>query len=289
MNLPPSGISPDQLVRDISGIVTLPDVYLRINRLVENPDSSSADIARAASQDAAFTAKLLKLANSAHYGFPAAVDTVAKAVTLIGTTQVRNLALSLSAANSFAGLPNDRVSMRNFWKHSLLCALAARELGKLAGRCDPESLFTAGLLHDIGELILFNRLPEQAQAVLLAVLDSQQEITVPEAEAEIVGFDHAEVGGALAESWRLPDMLRECIACHHAPARATGHPREAALIHIANSLAQLAEIDSLDLDDAPPIDAAAWIAAGLDPDAVEPVVRAAQAEFVAIEQLFLAP
>ncbi len=286
MNPQQKGITPDVLVRDISGIVTLPDVYLRINQLTEDPNSSSADIAKAAGRDAAFTAKLLKLANSAHYGFPATVDTVAKAVTVIGTAQVRNLALSLSVAGSFAGLPNDLVSMRNFWKHSLLCALAARKLGKLAGRCDAESLFTAGLLHDIGELIIFNRLPDQAHEALLTVLDSQQEIAVPEAEAEILGFDHAEVGGALAKSWQLPAILQECIAFHHAPARAEKYPREAALIHIANTLAQLAEIDSLDLDDGPHIDTAVWTVTGLGIDVVEPVVRAAQLEFGEIEQLF---
>lgn len=279
--------TPSDLVRDISGLVTLPDVYLRINRLIEAPDSSSNDIAKAVSQDASFTVKLLKLANSAVYSFPSTVDTVAKAVTIIGTSQIRNLSLSLSVANSFAGLPNELVSMRNFWKHSLLCALTARHLGKLARRCDADTLFTAGLLHDIGELIIFNRLPEQAKEALLLVLDSQEEMAVPEAEDRVIGFDHSAVGGALARQWHLPAVLEECIACHHDPARAERHPREAALVHIANTLAQLAEVDSLELDDAPAIDPAAWAATGLDVDVVEPVVRAAQQEFSEIEQLFL--
>lgn len=282
-----STIAPDDLVRDISGLVTLPDVYLRINRLIEDPDSSSADIAKAVSQDAAFTVKLLKLANSALYSFPATVDTVNKAVTIIGTSQIRNLALSLSVASRFEGLPNDLVSMRNFWKHSLLCALAGRELAKLARRCDADALFTAGLLHDIGELILFNRLPEQAREALLLVLDSQEEVTVAEAESRTIGFDHSAVGAALAKLWNLPPMLRECITWHHAPAMAGQYPREVALIHIANSLAQMAEVDSLDLDDAPAIDQYAWEATGLDPDVVETVVRAAQEEFAEIEQIFL--
>lgn len=280
-------MTPSDLVKDISGLVTLPDVYLRINRLIEDPNSSSTDIARAVSQDASFTVKLLKLANSALYNFPSTVDTVAKAVTIIGTSQVRSLALSLSVASSFEGLPNDLVSMRNFWKHSLLTALAARLLCKEARRCDADALFTAGLLHDIGELIIFNRLPEQAKQALLAVLDSQEELSVPEAERQIIGFDHSDVGAALARQWNLPAVLLECIAWHHAPERAEKYPREAALIHIANSLAQLAEVDSLDLDDAPPIAAAAWSATGLDSEVVEPVVRGAQAAFTEIEQLFL--
>jgi len=279
--------TPSDLVKDISGLVTLPDVYLRINRLIEDPGSSSTDIAKAVSQDASFTVKLLKLANSALYNFPSTVDTVAKAVTIIGTSQVRSLALSLSVASSFEGLPNDLVSMRNFWKHSLLTALAARLLCREARRCDADALFTAGLLHDIGELIIFNRLPEQAKQALLAVLDSQEELSVPEAERQIIGFDHSEVGAALARQWNLPPLLLECIAWHHAPERAEKHPREAALIHIANSLAQLAEVDSLDLDDAPPIAAAAWAITGLDSEVVEAVVRGAQAAFTEIEQLFL--
>lgn len=279
--------TPSDLVRDISGLVTLPDVYLRINRLIEDPNSSSNDIAKAVSQDASFTVKLLKLANSALYNFPSTIDTVAKAVTIIGTSQVRSLALSLSVASSFEGLPNELVSMRNFWKHSLLCALAARHLCRQARRCDADALFTAGLLHDIGELIIFSRLPEQAREALLMVIESQEEIAVPEAENLTFGFDHSDVGGALARQWNLPSVLQECIAYHHAIAKAEKHPREVALIHIANTLAQLAEVDSLELDDAPPIDPNAWKATGLDADVVEPVVRAAQQEFAEIEQLFL--
>src|SRR3989338_3244754 len=155
------------LVQSVSGLVTLPDVFIRINQLVNDPDSSIDDITKAVSRDPSFTVRLLKVANSPFYGFPSAIDTVSKAVSVIGTTQIRNLALSMSAARTFAGLPNDLVSMDNFWHHSLYCALVARILARQAGKCDPEALFTAGLLHDIGELIIFNRLPEQAKESLL--------------------------------------------------------------------------------------------------------------------------
>ena len=111
---------------DIDGLITLPDVYLRVSKLLEDPNTTSHDIAKAISQDASFTVKLLKLADSPMYGFASKVDSVAKAVTLIGTRQIRSLARSLSVAGSFGALPNDLVTMRNFWKHSLLCALAAR-------------------------------------------------------------------------------------------------------------------------------------------------------------------
>lgn len=280
-------ITPEQLVENVSGLITLPDVYLRINRLIEDPKSTSEDLSRAISQDASFTIKLLKLANSSAYGLPTQVDTVAKAVTLIGTSQIRSLALSLSVGNSFKDLPNDLVSMQDFWRHSLLCALTARHLCKLARRCDADSLFTAGLLHDIGELLIFNRLPDQARQALTTVVDNQEEIEVPEAEADILGFDHSDVGAVLARHWNLPEVLQACIAWHHKPSAAKQHAREVAFVHIANSLAQLAEIGSLDPEDAPAIEPEAWQAIGLSPDVIEPVVHGIQQELGEIEQLFL--
>lgn len=279
--------SASELVRDIGGLVTLPDVYLRINQLVESPDSSTDDIARVISQDPSFTLRLLRLANSALYGRSSTVETVSRAVTMIGTSQIRNLALSMSVAKSFDGLPNELVSMENFWRHSLLCALAARHLAKEARRCDPDALFTAGLLHDIGELVIFNRMPGEAREALEAVLDSSDELPVYQAERQVMSFDHSQVGGELARAWKLPPLLEDCIAHHHDIGNAKKHPRETALVHIANTVALMAEVDTLDPADAPPIDPRAWEITGLSEDAVEPAVRQAQAEVIEAEKLFL--
>ena len=277
----------NELVKDIRGLVTLPHVYIQIGRLIDDPRSASADIAKAVSQDPSFTLRLLLVANSAFYRFPSAVDTVAKAVAIIGTAQIRHLALSMSVASSFEGLPNELVSMENFWRHSLFCALGARELAKRAGRCDPDALFTAGLLHDIGELIIFNRLPEQAKQALLLVLDSGEEIPVQQAERQLMGFDHAEVGAALAREWHLPAMLEECIAHHHHIAAGERHRRETALVHLANIFALMAELNTLDPADVPAIDPLAWELTGLGADCIEPCVREAQAAIAEIERLFV--
>lgn len=267
-------------------MVTLPDVFMRISRLIDDPNSSSNDIAQAISQDPSFTIRLLRIANSSLFSFPSSVTTVAKAVTIIGTSQIRSIALSMSVAKSFAGLPNDLVSMHNFWRHSLFCGLIARLLAKKVRGCDPDSVFTAGLLHDIGELVIFNRLPKEAEAALLMVLDSQDEVQVHEAEQEVMGLDHAEVGGELAKHWHLPPLLEECIRYHHNPAGASQHPKAVALVHIANVLAMMAEVDSLELDDFPPLDPSAWVQAGLEEGCIEAVVREAQAEIKEVEQLF---
>ncbi len=276
-----------ELVKGVGGLVSLPDVFIRISRIIDDPNGSTTDIAKAISQDPSFTVRLLRVANSAFYGLSTQVDTVSKAVTLIGTAQIRSLALATNVAKSFEGLPNELVSMENFWRHSLYCALAARHLAKEAGRCDPEAVFTAGLLHDIGELVIFNRMPAQAKEALLLVLDSVDELPVFEAERRVMGFDHAQVGGELARQWKLPGLLEECIAHHHDIGAAQAHPREVAMVHLANILALMAEVDSLDPADVPPMDPRAWEITGLSPDRVEPIVRVIQAEIAEAENLFL--
>lgn len=277
-----------ELVRGVGALITLPDVFIRISQLVENPSSNMADIARVVGQDPSFTVRLLRVANSAFYGFFSRIDTVPKAVAIIGTSQIRNLALATSVASSFEGLPNTLVSMENFWKHSLYCALAARILAKQARRCDPDAVFTAALLHDIGELVIFNRMPQQAKEALLLVLDSGDELPVHQAERQIMGFDHSQVGGELARQWKLPPMLEECIEFHHDISGAQRFPREAALVHIANILALMAEVRTLDSGDVSPIDPRAWEMIGLNADnVVQSTVEEAQEEIAEAERLFI--
>jgi putative nucleotidyltransferase with HDIG domain len=275
-----------ELGRDVGGLITLPDVYLRISHLLDDPNSSAADIARVIAADPSFTLRLLRVANSPIYKTSQGVSTVARAVTVIGMAQIANLALSMSVASSFEGLPNALVSPANFWRHSLYCALAARHLAKVMGRCDRDALFTAGLLHDIGELVIFNRLPEQARTALMLVLDSGDEIPIHQAEQQVLGFDHADVGAEMARQWHLPPLLEECIAYHHRIEAAQKHPREVALIHICNVLAQMAELDDFDGADFEPIAPAAWEITGLDMDCVEPTLRLVQAEIAEVEQMF---
>src|SRR5487761_2235138 len=204
-----------ELVQGVNGLVTLPDVFIRINRLVEDPKSTSNEIAKAVGQDPSLTVRLLRVANSSFYGFSSEVDTISKAVAIIGTSQIRNLALAASITSSFEGLPNGLVSMEHFWRHSLYCALVARRLSKRVSGCDADAVFTAALLHDIGELIIFSRLPQEAKDSLLLVQESADELPLYLAERKMMGFDHAQVGGELSRQWKLPLMLEECIEFHH--------------------------------------------------------------------------
>ncbi len=276
------------LVKSVNGLVTLPDVFIRINRIVENPNSSTSDIAKAVGQDPSFTVRLLRVANSSFYGFSSTIDTVSKAVSIIGTSQIRSLALATSVASAFDGLPNGLVSMEHFWRHSVLCALAARSLAKRTGQIDADAVFTAGLLHDIGELIIFSRLPDKGKEVLLLVLDSADELPVHFAEHQIMGFDHAQVGGELARQWKFPPMLEECIDFHHDIKAGLRFPKEIALVHIANVIALMAEIETKNLSDVSPIDPLSWKIVGLDPlEVIEATIEEVQNEITEAEKLFV--
>jgi putative nucleotidyltransferase with HDIG domain len=239
-------------------------VAMRIARMVNDPDSSAADIGREVSKDPALTARLLRIANSPALGQNGKIATISRAITLLGVRQVRDLTVGLTAVRTFDGIGNELVTMASFWRHSVLCAVAATQIAERRKGSRDDSPFIAGLLHDIGQLVLYSKAPELARRALLMSVDDPDDLGLYVCEREVMGFDHAAVGVALARNWGLPLALQECIEFHHEPERAPSHPLEAATIHVANSVAVLAEIGSGDLTDAPRISDAALRATKLD-------------------------
>lgn len=261
-------LTPQELVAGIKDLVTLPEVALRIAGMVDDPSSSSADIGRAISQDAALTARLLRIANSPAFGQHGKIATISRAITVLGVRQVRDLTVGLTAVRTFDGIGNELVTMESFWRHSFLCAVAAGQIAGRRGRNPDDSPFVAGLLHDVGQLILFSRVPQLARQALLMSVDSADDRGLFLCEREILGFDHGAVGVALAKNWGMPRSLQECIEFHHEPERSQEFPLEVATVHIANSVAVLAEIGSSEPADAPAISTAALRAVKLDMAAV---------------------
>ena len=257
-------LTPQRLVASIKDLVTLPDVAMRIARMVNDPNSSAADIGREVSKDPALTARLLRIANSPALGQNGKIATISRAITLLGVRQVRDLTVGLTAVRTFDGIGNELVTMASFWRHSVLCAVAATQIAERRKGSRDDSPFIAGLLHDIGQLVLYSKAPELARRALLMSVDDPDDAGLYVCEREVMGFDHAAVGVALARNWGLPQALQECIEFHHEPQLAPSHPLEAATIHVANSVAVLAEIGSEDLTDAPRISDAALRATKLD-------------------------
>lgn len=218
------------------GMVALPTLPLVASRLLESiadPEAAtSEEIGAVIALDPALTARTLKLANSDFYGFPRKVGTVDLAVVVLGPDTIRDLVLSAAV---FQTLDPTWKTLTGLWRHSLACGVAARAL---ADRCRyrlESEAFAAGMLHDIGKVALRQTYPDRFEAAVALV--REQGISMVVAERGVLGSDHTEVGGWLAERWGLPGDLVEAIACHHRPEQARLNPELTSLVHIADWLA----------------------------------------------------
>lgn len=246
--------TPEDLASSITQLTSFPDVAFRINDMLSDENSSASDIGALIEPDPALSAALLRIANSAMYSIGGTVSSVDRAVTVVGLREVRDLAFGICANETFKGIPNELITVEDFWKHSLYCASASQSLARTVKVCPGESMFTAGLLHDIGHLVMFNQVPELSREALKLSLDENDGLSPYLSEREVLGFDHMAVGAELARQWRLPDNLRKCIEFHHEPFSSDEISDAVLVVHLANSIAVLAELDSQDLDDAPQID-----------------------------------
>jgi putative nucleotidyltransferase with HDIG domain len=246
-----------RITQSIIGLPTLPTVITQLISLIDNPKTSARNVAQLISTDQALTAKILKLANSAFYGFPREIATVDLAVVVLGFETVKNLGLSVSVLERFAGADGDsgEFDRQKFWEHSIACGVAARLLATKLRYRVPGEAFAAGILHDIGRLILSQYFPDEFDQVLAVM--REENLYIGEAEERILGVTHADVGGWLAERWNLPRQLEETIASHHAPGRLGRGNDLPSLIHLADFLCRREKIGDGGGERLPKLDPAA--------------------------------
>ncbi len=222
----------ERLVEQVDRLVSLPDVYYRLESLIEQPGSSLDDFARLLSSDPDLCARLLRVANSAFYSFPVRIESIRQAVQLIGMRQIRELVLATSIANVFRQAPLGMIDMQGFWRHSVAAGVMAKCLGEQAGRRQLERYYVAGLLHDIGRLAFFIRMPELMSDLLLR--RERDEVPLHRLEQTVLGYDHAAAGSALLQRWRVPGSIHLPVGHHHDPGRAMEYGEVAAAIHVAD-------------------------------------------------------
>ncbi len=227
------------LLDEVEGLVSPPGVCMRLFELIHAPNTGVKEIAAVVAVDPNLTVRLLRIANSSFYNFSNKIDTVSRAITVIGITELYQLVLSISAVKSFTNIPNELVKMDTFWRHSIYTALLARALAVRANILHPERLFVAGLMHDIGSLVLYNQRPEEMRDILLTA-DGDEELLY-QAELEQFGFTHASLAGSLLEKWMIPEELQQAVCWHHQPEMAQSANLEACLIYLANHLVNQSE------------------------------------------------
>ena len=194
-------------------VVSPPHVYIKLKKTLEGPRSSFKEFSAIIGNDPALTARLLKIVNSPFYGLECEVDTITHALGIIGTEQLTQLVLATSVTEQFPNIPERLVSMDLFWKHSIACGVTAKIIAAWHGESNLESYYLAGMLHDIGSLIIYKKFPEEAEKVLGRCKNKKENLF--DVEREIFGASHAKVGGALLKGRGLPSLLYEPLYYHH--------------------------------------------------------------------------
>lgn len=253
-----------ELAASVRDLATLPDIYLRLRRLANDPASTVGALAEVVSADAALSSRLLRLVNSPFYGLSSKVDSIARAVNLIGTDELCSLALVGSLDGMFSDLPATVLDLKAYWWRNVLTALHARELGRAGRVRGLDRLFVAGILHDVGRLAAAQQMPTLATEV------ERQQHGPCDWQRQIAAFDfsYAELGAELLGLWGMPPALVEPIACQHQPGRAEHCPVEAAVLHLATRIVSAPE-GTADEDIA--VEAGAWEQARLEPDVLDDV------------------
>ena len=247
----------EKILTQVANLPTLPQVVERVMTLVEDPDTTSAQLADVISTDQALMTKVLKVVNSAYYGMPRRIATLRQATVILGFNTVKNLVLSASIFDSFGrGNQNEGFDRVKFWEHSIGAGTAAKVLAQRIGLGQPEELFVAGLVHDIGKVVIDDLLHDEFLQILQIV--RHKKCRILEAEKEVLGVGHPEVGRVLAEKWNLPPFLTEGIAFHHTPKLALSHKKYVAIVHLADAIARLENLGCGGDSQTPIIDPESW-------------------------------
>lgn len=281
---PPAPASPEALLRDEPQLVSPPEVYQRISHVLHDPASTVDDAAEAIRHDPSLAAKLLRLVNSPFYArtmravrgrFPAKVDSLSRAVLVVGARQLSTLALGVSVLPLFQDIPSSWVNMRLFWEHCVGCAVAAQAIAGACRVVNPETAFVAGLMHDIGRIILFKQAPRHMGAAMRRAMADREPLAP--AEARVLGFDHAALGGLLLAKWQFPANLEHMVRDHHDPDAAGDETAGAAVVHVADVVANAMAWGSGGVRQVPPLCESAWAGLGLSAETLAGLVPGMEA------------
>ena len=274
-----------RLTEGIPSLGSYTGVIAEIERIVRDPESSLADLGEIIEKDPDLAARLLKLGNSAFYGFAQRLETVSEAISLIGIRQVEDLLLASSVIEVFDGISAIHVNMESFWEHSLACGICARCIAIARQMPAVEKFFLAGLIHDLGRLVLLSQVPKKATEIF-AVYEGRR-ILLRDAEYEILGFDHAQIGEELLRGWQYPPNLVQSVAYHHRPMLAGIFQLESSVVHVADYIVHVMQMGNSGERYVPPLNLRAWERVGLSPDLVESIMQSIDEQIEAVHESFL--
>lgn len=231
-------ITLEEIIRRVKDLPALPNITSEIMRLTENPDSTVQDIENVIMKDQSLTARILRLANSAYYGYPRRISTISEASVLLGFQAIRSITLTASVGGLLMKeVPGYGLEENELWRQSQSCAIISRHIAKKIRFPKIDQAYVAGLLRDIGKVIVSYYLTEHFKQIIDMV--KNENIPFSEAEENVLGLHHAQIGAEIAKKWNLPDELVEAIAYHHNPEKATINPKLTAIVHIADAIVMM--------------------------------------------------
>jgi len=231
-------VSMEEILSSIEEMPSWPVALRNVVRLTEDPNSDIKDLEREILKDQSLTTRVLKLSNSLHYGYPSKIGTVSQAVILLGFNTIKNIVLASTVNTMYIkDLSAYGLKKEDLWKQSQSGAIIARFLAKKIKYKKVEEAYIAGLLRDIGKVILDYHMKEDYREILEKI--EQEKISFLQGEEAVLGFNHAEIGYRIAEKWNLPESLREAIAYHHRPQEAKEYTELVSLIHIADAITMM--------------------------------------------------
>ncbi|SDI41186.1 HDOD domain-containing protein [Desulfosporosinus hippei] len=232
----------EHVLKRVHTLPPLPSSAIQVLELTKNPATSAKELETVIGMDPALTAGILRQANSAYYGYPRRISSLREAIVLLGFQVTQELAMSAAISPILkTNLLGYEIDQEGLWKHSLLTAMAARKVCQHCKLPYGEVAFTAGLLHDIGKLVISVYVQEVGDFLVQKAKDTP--LTFVELEERVIGFDHARAGGFLARSWNLPEELVAAISFHHSLSNAQNHEELSSVIHVANGLSTLLGVD----------------------------------------------
>lgn len=254
----------EEIVSGIQGLPTLPTMLTEINKMMMDPSTTAKQMGALISSDPSITSKILRVVNSSFYGFPSRITTITHAIVILGFNTVKSIVLSVSVFGSLNSEDTDSFNMTQFWEHSIGVGACTKVVAARTGFSAPEEFFIAGLLHDVGKIILRQHLPDDFEKALAIVRERGVPLRV--AEEEVFGINHAEIGGHLLETWKLSKGLVNTIRYHHNPGLAGDETKVASIVHMGDILARCLCLGNGGDPYVPAIADSAWEALGLDED-----------------------
>jgi putative nucleotidyltransferase with HDIG domain len=232
-------ISIEKLLEKGDALPSLPEIFLKVSNQLDDDDVSSQEIGQTISNDPAISYKILTMVNSAYFGLPHEVSSISQSVSLLGRFKLKQLLIGALLGDVFKGLDSEFFCLQNFWAHSIRTAIISKELAVTSDYCDePDTIFTAGLLHDVGRLIVAAQMPEVFEKISERI--ASKHIDIVQSETDIIGLAHTEIGAALMLKWGFPDLIWVCVKNHHRADYSGPFYNAVHLIYLANQLSQQA-------------------------------------------------